>query len=120
LKQKDAEHRIVSEAVESVRKYPELDPSSEHFNKELSDSINEAVEAKVRLNPYSVSVGKFVDQMMKPYKQAVDSEVGKATENLAKQVSEAALKPNSVRNEEKGTADKSIAELEAEYGIVTS
>ena len=120
LKQQEAIGRIKSESVEAVRKYPELDPDSEHFNKELSDTIFDATEAFVSKNPYSASVGTFVDRLMKPYQKAVSAEVGKATENLAKQVSQAALKPTTVRNEEKGLEDKSIAELEAEYGIVNS
>jgi hypothetical protein len=120
LKQQEAINRIKSESVESVRKYPELDPESEDFNKELSDTVFDATEAFISKNPYSASVSKFVDRLMKPYQRAVTSEVGKATENLAKQVSQAALKPTQIRKEEKSTADKSIAELEAELGIVNS
>lgn len=118
LKQSEAVNRINSESSESMRKYPELDPSSDSFNKELSESITDAVEAHVKVNPYSASVSKFVDKLMKPYKGAVDKEVGKAAENIAKQVSAAALKPTNVSRPEKNASEKSIAELEAELGIV--
>ena len=118
LKQQEAIGRIRSESLDAVRKYPELDPDSEHFNKELSDTVYDATEALISKNPYSASVSKFVDRLMKPYQRAVTNEVGKATENLAKQVSQAALKPTQIRSEEKRNEDKTIAELEAELGTV--
>lgn len=118
LKQQEAISRIKSESIEAVRKYPELDPESESFNKELSDTVFDATEAFISKNPYSASVSKFVDRLMKPYQRAVTTEVGKATENLAKQVSQAALKPTQVRSEEKSAKDMTAAELEAKLGIV--
>jgi hypothetical protein len=57
---------------------------------------------------------------MKPYKAAITREVGQATENIAKQVSETALRPTSVRKPEKAAGDKTLAELEQELGIVNS
>ena len=120
LKQQEAISRIKSESLEAVRKYPELDPDSEHFNKELSDTVTEAVEAVVRDKPYSASVSKFVDKLMKPYQRAVTTEVGKVSEKLATQVSQSALKPTQVRSEVKSDSDKSIAELEAELGVIVS
>lgn len=118
LKQQEAIGRIKSESVEAVRKHPELDPDSDSFNKELSDAIYEATEAYLSKNPYTASVGKFVDRLMSPYKKAVSAEVGKVSENLAKQVSQSALKPTQVRTEAKSAKEKSIAELEAELGVV--
>lgn len=120
LKQQEAIGRIRSESLETIRKYPELDPDSEHFNKELSDTVYEAVEAIVRDKPYSASVSKFVDKLMKPYQKAVTTEVGKVSEKLATQVSQSALKPTQVRSEVKSDKEKSIAELEAELGIIVS
>lgn len=119
-KQSEAINRINSEASEMIRAYPELDPDHESFNKELSDTIAEAVEAHVRANPYTASVKQFTARLMKPYQGAVTKEVGKATENIARQVSQAALRPTSVRNTEKTASEKSIAELEQELGIVQS
>lgn len=119
-KQSESLNRINNEANESIRSYPELDPESESFNQELSDTITEAVENAVKVNPYSTSVKAVVAKQMKLYKGAVAQEVGQATENIAKQVSQAALRPSSIRQPEKTANDKSIEELEAELGIVQS
>ena len=119
-KQSEAFGRINNEALDSVRKYPELDPDSDSYNSELSETVTEAVEAYVKANPYSASVLKFVDKLMKPYKGAVTKEVGEASENLAKQVSQGALKPTSIRKVEKMAQEKTIEELEQELGIVTT
>lgn len=120
LKQSEAVNRINTEANEVLKAYPELDPDSDSFDKELSDSITEAVDAQVRANPYTTSVRKVVENMMKPYRRAVSKEVGKETENIARQVSQSALRPTSVRQQEKSLEDKTIAELEAEIGVVQS
>lgn len=119
MKQQDTLNRIKSESIEAVGAYPELDPESDSFNKDLSDSITDAVEAHLRVNP-DKSVTELVSKLMKPYKRAVDKEVGQVSENLAKQVSETALRPTSVRQAEKSNNDKTIAELEAELGVVVS
>ena len=120
LKQQEVTNRINNEANDSIRKYPQLDPESNSFDKELSDSITEATEGYVNKNPYGAKVSQFVDKLMKPYQRAVDKEVGKVTENIAKQVSQTALRPTSVRQVEKKTEDMTVAELEAELGIVSS
>lgn len=118
IKQSEAVNRITNETADVMHNYPELDPKNETFNKDLSDSITEAVEASVKASPYTVSVKKVVEKLMKPYKGAVEKEVGQATENIAKQVSEAALRPNSIRKPEKSANEKSIEELEQELGVV--
>lgn len=120
IRQSEAISRINQEANEVIREYPELDPKSENFNKELSDSITEATEAYVKSNPYSASVSKFVAKLMKPYQKAIEKEVGQASENIAKQVSRAAIRPTSVRKPEKSARDKTLAELEQELGVVQS
>jgi hypothetical protein len=119
-RQSEAVSRINNEAGEVVRNYPELDPDSEDFNKELSDSITEATEAYIRSNPYSASVKTFVAKLMKPYKGAVTREAGQVRENIAKQASQTALRPTSVSKQEKTAGEKSIAELEQELGLVQS
>jgi len=118
LKQQSAVNRIQNETSEVVREYPELDPKSELFDKDLSQSVTEAVEAKVRANPYSADIKKYVAMLMKPYKRAVTKEVGRVSENLAKQVSQAATRPTSIHKSDKPLAEKSIQELERELGIV--
>jgi hypothetical protein len=117
-KQQEAIARINSEADEALRQYPELDPKSDKFDKDLSAAISEATEAYVIKNPYSASVGKFVSRLMKPYRGAVSKEVGNLTESVVKQVSEAALRPTSVRDKEKPAKELSIAELEARLGVI--
>lgn len=120
IAQNNAINRINNESSAVVVKYPQLDPESEHFDKELSDAVTEATEAQVRLNPYSASVIKIVDKLMKPYKGAVAKEVSQVSENIAKQASETALRPTSVRQPEKPAKEKSIAELEQELGVVNA
>jgi len=117
-KQQDAVSRVRVESEKSVNKYPELNPEHKSFNRELSDAVGDAVEGHVKANPYSASVTKFVDKLMKPYKGAVAKEVGKVTEDLAKQVSKSAIKPTSVRKGEKSAQEKTIKELEDELGII--
>lgn len=120
IRQYEAINRINNESAEAVRKYPELDPDSDEFNPELSEAVTEATENYVKSNPYSASVKDFVTKLMKPYKGAVTKEVGKATEQIAKDVSKAALKPTSIRKGEKSADEKSIEELEKELGVVQS
>ena len=120
LKQQNAINRIQSETAESMRAYPELDPKSDSFDSDLSKSVTEAVEAKVRANPYSANVKTFVDGLMKPYKRAVTKEVGKVSEKLASQVSQAAVRPTQIKKNEKSLEEKSIEELERELGIYQS
>ena len=117
-RQSEAIVRIHNETSEVMRAYPELDPESDTFDRDLSDAVTEAVENGVKANPYTVSVKGVVAKLMKPYKGAVTKEVGKATENIARQVSESALKPTSIRKDEKALEEKSIEELEAELGTV--
>ena len=119
-KQSEAVNRINSESQKTIAKYEQLNPQSNNFDQELSDTITEATEAYVRQNPYSASVEKFVDRLMKPYNEGVSREVGKERENIAKQVSQSALRPSSIRREEKDDSEKSLSELEAELGVVNS
>lgn len=117
LKQQEATNRIKNDTIEAVRKHPELDVDSEAFDKDLSESVTEAVEAYIRQNPYKADVKSFVDRLMKPYKRAVTKEVGRVGEELAKQASQSAVKPTSVRSNEKPLEEKSIEELEKELGV---
>jgi hypothetical protein len=117
-KQSEAINRINNEAVKAMQKYPELDPENERFDKDLSDAITEATESYVGRNPYDASIINFVDKMMRPYKGAVSKGVGEMTKSVAKQVSDSALRPTSIREKEKSATDKTIAELEAQLGVV--
>ena len=118
MKQQTALTKIDSEAHQVMRDYPELNPDKEAFDKELSDTVNDATEAYVKAKPYTTSVKKFVDRLMKPYNRSIDNKVGQAKETLAKQVSETALRPTQVKAKDKTADQKSIKELEAELGFV--
>lgn len=118
MRQNEAVSRINDEVRQVTTEYGQLNPESDNFDAELSDAITEAVEAQVRQSPYSSSVKKIVDRLMKPYQKGVSKELGKARENMAKQVSQAALRPSNVRNKEKDTSEKTIEELEADLGTV--
>ena len=119
VKQESAINRINSEANEVVRSYPELDPESEKFDKDLSETVTEAVEAYVKADPYNASVKKFVAKLMKPYKRAVTKGVGKVTETIAKQVSETATRPTSVAKSSKKFEELSLKEMEKKLGVVS-
>jgi len=119
-RQSEAISRHRNETAEVMREYSQLDPRSNDFDSELSEMVTEAVEAKLKADPYSTSVKKFVDKLMRPYNRAVAKEAGQATEKIAKQVTEAAIRPTSIRKGEKTASEKSIAELEAQLGIVHS
>jgi len=116
----EALSKINTDSVEAIRAYPQLDPSSDDYDPELSETIYDAVEAHVQANPYKASVKSFVDKMMKPYTKAVNKEVGRERENIAKQVSQTALRPTSVRQAEKRVEDLSIEELEKKLGVYQS
>lgn len=118
IKQNNALNRIDNEAQQMMRDYPELNPDNDSFDKELSDSINEATMAYVKSNPYSASPKEFVTKMMKPYRKAVTKGVGKETENIARQVSQSALRPTATASKEKIDSELTIKELEKKYGVV--
>lgn len=121
IAQNNAVTRINTETTQAVAKYPQLDPDSDQFDPELSDSVTEAVEALVKANPYTASPKKIVESWMKPYARAVTKEVGKETANIAKQVAESATRPTSVSTKSgKSDDEKSIEELEAELGVYQS
>ena len=129
IKQNNAINQIGNDARDALAKYPQLDPKKDEFNQELSEAIYEAVEKESTILSYDnygkpvrtvnveANVSRVVDRLMKPYLRAVNNEVGQVTENIAKQVLETALRPTSVRKEEKSANDKTIAELEEELGI---
>lgn len=119
-RQAEAVNRINNEANEAMRKYPQLDPESDSFNRDLSDAVIEATDGYIHKNPFTASVRQFVDKLMKPFNGAVTKEVGKASENLVRQVSQTAQRPTQIRQEEKPDSELTIKELEAKYGIVST
>ena len=118
IRQSEAVNRINNEASEVEQKYPELNKNSENYNKRLSEKVAETVEKLVKANPYTTSVKKEVEDIMSLFNEGIATEVGQAGENIAKQVSQAALRPTAVRKQEKSAKELSIAELEAKLGVV--
>jgi len=119
LQQERALNRINQEASDVVRKYKQLDPESDQFDPELSSWVTDTVTEVVKANP-NTSVKKIVSGLMKPYQRQITKEVATQTENIAKQVSESAIRPSNAKPAEKKFEDKTIAEMEAELGFVNS
>lgn len=110
-------NNINKEAQESMTDHPELNPKSEVFDKELSDTITESVRAQIQVNP-TASVKKLVNNLMKPYRRSVEKKVAETTEAVVKQVSESALRPSQVKGQEKPFEELSIKEMENKIGVV--
>jgi len=102
---------INREAAESMSDHPELNPKSESFDRELSEMIVESVKAQIQSNP-SASVKKLVNQMMKPYRKAIDKQVAENQATVTQQVAETALRPSQVKVVEKPFGELSIEEME--------
>jgi len=117
LAQQDNLHRVNNEALEAIKAYPELDPESESFDPDLSESISQATLASISANP-TAPVRKFVDSMMKPYKKAVEKQATGQAEALTKQASQTAMRPTQVQEQEKPFSELSIEEMEKKLGVV--
>lgn len=117
MAKKETLDRVNRESDESIKAYPQLDPDSDSFDDELSESISQATLAYVRTNPTG-SVKKFVDGLMKPYMRSLDKSVASQQTEIAKQASQTAMRPNSVPSTEKKVEDMSTEELEKKLGIV--
>lgn len=109
--------RINSEAKEAQSKHPELDPSSDLFDPDINEAVTTAVELEIRANP-TKSVKELTERYMRPYRKAAEKAVGEQQKTIAKQASEAALRPSNVKPTVKTLDDKSIEELEAELGFI--
>jgi hypothetical protein len=107
--------RINREAKESLSKHPELDPNSDDFDQELSDTLTEAAEAYVRSNPQK-SLSDFVDKQMKLHNRAVRREEKAEEKEIAKQSSQSAHRPSTAKAEDKKFEDLSIEEMESRLG----
>lgn len=117
LKQQQMLDRVNRESTEAIKSYPQLDPKSDVFDEELSESVSKATLAHVRVNP-GESVTKFVDSLMKPYLKSVAREIGKVQGDIAKQASQTALRPTQAPTEEKKFEELSLAEMERRLGVV--
>ena len=107
--------RINREARELTRKYEELNPQSEAFDRELSDTLTEAAEAYVRANP-TKSLEEFVDKQMRLHKRAVSKEVKAEQAEVTRQQGQSAIRPSTAKTAEKKFEDMTIEEMEAKLG----
>lgn len=117
LAQQENIHRVQNEANEVIKNHPELDPDSEVFDKELSESISQATMAKIQAEPTADLKG-FVNSLMKPYKRSLEKQVEGQKETITKQVSEQAMRPSTVQEKEKPFSELSIEEMEKKLGTV--
>lgn len=117
IAKKETLDRVNRESEESIKAYPQLDPDSDSFDDELSESISQATLAYVRTNPTG-SVKKFVDGLMKPYMRSLDKSVASQQTEIVKQASQTAMRPNSVTSTDKKVEDMSTEELEKKLGVV--
>lgn len=109
--------RINREARDLTRKYSELDPQSENFDKELSDVVTEAGLAYVRSNP-TKSLEEFVDKQMKLHKRSATREANAEAAEVSKQQGQSAIRPSVAKPVEKNFADLTLKEMEDQLGFV--
>lgn len=117
LRQQENTNRVRQEASEAIRSYPELDPDSENFDQELSESVSQATLAKIQADP-TASVSEFVDRLMKPYRRSVEKQASAQKEAITKQVSKQAVRPTQVQKQEKPFSELSIEEMEEKLGVL--
>lgn len=110
-------NRIQRELVESITEHKELDPKSDLFDTDLSDSVTEATRAYLSANPNG-DVKGYIGKLMNPYKRSVEKAVGRQTETVAKQVSQRALRPTQSTTTTKKFGDLSLEEMEKKLGKV--
>lgn len=109
--------RVNREAAKVMEEYSVLNPDSDSYDPELSDSVAKASLAFVRQNPTD-SLKKFVDGLMKPYTRSISKQVGGMQEIITKQAAETALRPSSAPKSEKRFEDLSLKEMEERLGKV--
>jgi hypothetical protein len=117
LAQQDNIHRVQQEAVEAAKAHPELDTESASFDSELSEAVSKATLAYIQSNPTG-SVKDFVNGLMKPYKRAVEKEASGQAEIRTKQISQQAVRPTQVQEQEKPFSELSLEEMEKRLGKV--
>lgn len=115
--QRETINRINNESSQAEKAYPQLNPDSDAYDEELSNSIAEASLAFVKSNPAG-SLTKFVDGLMKPYMRSLDRSVASQQTEITKQAFQTAMRPNNVPSTEKKVEDMDIKELEKKLGVV--
>lgn len=109
--------RINKESQQVMTTYKQLNPDSEQYDSDLSESIYEATEAFVRANPTG-SVTKYVEKLMKPYQRSIEREVGEQAKTIAQQAADRGLRPTVSPKGEKRFEELSLEEMEQRLGKV--
>lgn len=117
LAQQENLHRVNNESLEAIKAHPELDPDSDSFDSDLSESISKATLAYIQGNP-TAPVKEFVNSLMKPYSRAVEKRAQGQADVLTKQASQQAMRPTQVQEQEKPFSELSIEEMEAKLDKV--
>jgi DNA repair exonuclease SbcCD nuclease subunit len=107
--------RINRETEQVVNTFPELDPDSDKFDPDLSDTIYDAVEAKIKSDP-TASVKQFVNKQMKLYKREASREEQQERQAITKQASESAIRPTQTKSADTKFEDLSIDEMRSRLG----
>jgi len=107
--------RINRETVEVVGKFKELDSDSDQFDSELSDTIYEAVEAKVKSDP-TASVKSFVTKQMNLYKRGASKEEAVERATISKQSAQSAIRPSLNKTVDTKFEDLSVEEMRNRLG----
>ncbi len=130
--QQRAVDRIRVETTELERQYPELNPDSDKYDKDLSEAIATAVESQAKIltgydqagKPiYAINVGcspkAIVTKLMKPYRKSLNTATAQAEQTTREDISKTALRPTpQVSAPEKKAEDMSIEELRKKLGVV--
>jgi len=131
--QQRAVDTIRKETVDIEREYPQLNPDSDQFDRDLSNAVSSAVEAQVKvftgqydqqgqpvfaINP-NVSPKKIAALLMKPYQKSLKQASAEVETTTRKQVAETALRPTQqAPHGQKKAEDMTIRELEKKLGVV--
>lgn len=110
--------RINREAEEAIGKYDVLNPDKpEQYNEELSRSVTRAAIALAKQD-MNADIKGFVEGLMSPYSKSIQKESANYQTEIAKQVTQKALRPTQTPTSEKKAEDMSLEELEAKLGVV--
>lgn len=117
LKQQEHINRVNQESSEVIAKYDQLNPDSDKFDRDLSETLTDTILRVVKADP-TASVKKIAESFMKPYTRSVQQQVGEATEDVAKQAKQSAVKPTGTKVAEKPFGSLSLAEMEKKLGVM--
>lgn len=110
-------NRINAQAAKAIELNPELNKDSDQFDPDINEAVTTAVYLEVQKDP-TKDILKLTEKYMRPYRKAAEKAVGEEKATLAKQVNDAALRPNNIKPVDKAFEDKSIEEMEQELEVV--